>query len=443
MSKTSAKLGRELTPKQIKVLYVCPFAHYSGHPPWAAIHEPEALAQAGVRVTLLTSYGIIDNTEVKVPHVTVISRSGGIFLLQRLINFFFTRWALFRWPIMLLANFLALVLAIRLKRKLKYDIIHLRDGDPFLFLPLVLSLPFRGQNWVVSLMGGNLFYIPPPLLKTLRKDLRLFVYSVALKVLNSKLWRQLYRRSLARNNFLFLTQSEAVKRDYDSYLEGVFSGNVIHLPLGFGGTIRSVSKEEARRHLGLPQGKPLFLSFGASHPGKDLEVVFRALKNVPDVFLVQAGKYAFSVGANPAKLAQDYAMQDKVIIRNDYIPEQEKPYYFFAADAVILSYTRQFLSTVSLLWEACHFGTPVIASDNGQLGELVKTFRPGLLFTAQDVASLRKAITRFLGLKPEEIEVFKNNCQKFCQEFSLEKWAQRCLEIYEGVLSSKEQGDYS
>jgi len=432
-----------LTKKRIKVLYVCPFAHYSGHPPWAAIHEPEALAQAGAEVTLLTSYGIIDETKVKVPHVIVLPRSRFPYLLQRLVNLFFTRWALLRWAIMLLANFLTLVLAIRLKRKLKYDIIHLRDGDPFLFLPLLLSLPLRGYNWVVSLMGGNLFYTHPPLFKTLRKDLRQFVYTVALKVLNSKLWRQLYRRSLARNNFLFLTQSEAVKRDYELYLEGVFSGKVVCLILGHSRMTKGVSKEKARRHLGLPQDKPLFLSFGASHPGKDLGVVFRALKNVPDVFLVQAGKYAFSVGQDPTKLAQSYAMQDKVIIRDYYIPEQEKLYYFFAADAVILSYTKKFLSTVSLLWDACNFGTPVIASDNGQLGELVQTFKTGLLFKAQDVASLRKAITRFLSLKTGERKVFKNNCQKFSDEFSIDKWAQGCLEIYEGMLSSKEQGDYS
>jgi glycosyltransferase involved in cell wall biosynthesis len=432
-----------LTPKRIKVLYVCPFAHYSGHPPWAAIHEPEALARAGAEVNLLTFYGIIDGTEVKVPHVTVIPRTKGLLPVQRLINLFFTRWTLFRWPIMVIENIWTLAIAIRLKRKLNYDIIHLRDGDPFLFIPLVLSLPFRGHNWVISLMGGSFFNTSLSLFTTLRKSLWLFIYTIALKVLNSKLWRQLYRRSLARNHFLFLTQSEAVKRDYDSYLQGVFSGSVTHLPLGFGSSIRPVSKEKARRHLRLPRSKLLLLSFGVPHPGKDLDTVFSALKDTPDVFLVQGGKHGFSVGANPVRLARDYAVLDRVIIRDYYISEKEKPYYFFAADAVILSYTRQFLSTVSLLWEACQFGTPVIASDNGQLGELVKTFRPGLLFKAQDTASLRKAITQFLRLKPREIRVFKNNCQEFCEEFSLGKWAQRCLGLYEGLLNNKEQRDYS
>lgn len=338
---------------------------------------------------------------------------------------------------MFLEDFLTLARAIGLKRKLKYDIIHLRDGEPFLFIPFLLSLPCRGYNWVISLMGGNLFYTPPPLSTTLRKNLSLFVYTLALKVINSNLWRYVYRRSLARNHFLFLTQSEAIKRDYDSYLQGVFSGKIICLMLGQNTVNRIISKIEARQRLGLPQGKLLLLSFGACHPGKDVEVVFRAIKDVPDVVLVQGGKHTFSVGPSPAKLAKDYAMEDRVIIKDYYIPEEEKPDYFFAADAVILSYTRQFLSTVSLLWDACHFGTPVIASDKGQLGDLIEAFPTGLPFTAQDANSLRQAIIRFINLKPEAIEIFKNNCQRFCDEFSIEKWAQRCLGLYEGLLSNK------
>jgi len=127
-------------------------------------------------------------------------------------------------------------------------------------------------------------------------------------------------------------------------------------------------------------------------------------------------------------------MQDKTIIRESYIPEEEKPYYFFAADAIILSYTRQFLSATSLLWQACRFGTPVIASDNGQLKELVEAFQPGLLFTAQDADSLRQAIIHFINLDPEEIQALKDNCHRFSHEFSMEKWARTCLEIYEGLL---------
>jgi glycosyltransferase involved in cell wall biosynthesis len=257
-------------------------------------------------------------------------------------------------------------------------------------------------------------------------------------MVNSSLWKPVYRRSLARNNFLFITQNESMKQSFGSYVQGVLSGKVVCLPLGVDEADKVISKEEARKYLGLPQDKPMFLSLGFLHAGKDLETVFRALKDVPNAFLIHGGDQGFRLHLpNSATLAQRYTMVGRVIIRDYYIPEGEKPYYFFAADATILSYTKQFLSTTSLLWEACRFGTPVIASDNGQLKELVKAFQPGLLFTAQDADSLRETILRFLSLKPEEIQVFKDNCRRFANEFSLEKWAQRCLEIYDKLLANK------
>ena len=56
--------------KRIKVLYVCPFAHYEGHFPWASIYETRALKQAGIDVELLTFCGVRDKTEVEVPQAT-------------------------------------------------------------------------------------------------------------------------------------------------------------------------------------------------------------------------------------------------------------------------------------------------------------------------------------------------------------------------------------
>jgi len=422
------KVRKKLTRKRIRVLYVCPFAHYPGHPPWAAVYETQALARAGAEVELLTFCGVIGKAEVKVPQLTVrpyIKLAIPLYYLASLLR----KWRLTRRLSMSVEAFLTLAVTVRLKRKLNCDIIHLRDGDTFLFLVHLFNLPLHGYNWVVSLISRNLI-THLPLLTALRKDFRLFLYTIFLRIVNSGLWKPVYRRSLARNHFLFLTQDESTKRNFELYAQGIFSGKVFCLPLGVDKVEKIISKEEARRYLGLPQDKSVFLSFGFLHAGKDLETVFRALKEVPDAFLIRAGDPGFNPGLNSANLTHRYGILDRIIIKDCYIPEEEKPYYFFAADAIILSYTKQFGSTVSLLWEACRFGTPVIASNNSQLRQLVEAFQLGLLFTVQDADSLRKAIMRFTNLKPEEIERLKENCLRFTSEFSLEKWAQRCLEIY-------------
>jgi glycosyltransferase involved in cell wall biosynthesis len=422
-----------LPRKRIKVLYACPFAHYSGHPPSVTIHETAALARAGVDVTLLTFYGIIDKTKVKVPHIRVLKQMR--VKTQLLLNRFLTRPALLRWPIMVLENFWTVAVAIRLKRKLNYDIILLRDGDPFLFVPFLLSLPLRNYNWAVFLNGG--IVLPkPPIGTSLFKNWRMFVYTLVLKAINSKLWKPIYRKSMARNHFIFPIPSNSISQIYSSYMQGIFSGRTICMESAVGSMVKAIPKQDARRRLGLPQDKPLFLSFGVPHPAKDVETVFRALNDIPDVFLIQAGMAAYSVGQNPTKLAGKYDMRDKVIIRDHYIPEEEKPYYFHAADAVILSYTKQLASATGLLWEACLYA-PVIASDNGEQGEIVRAFQLGLLFKAQDVDSLREAVIRFISLKTEEIESMKENCRKFSEQFSIDKMAENLLEVFASMLENK------
>jgi glycosyltransferase involved in cell wall biosynthesis len=425
--------------KRLKVLYVCPFAHYTGHFSWAAIHETQALVQAGIDVKLLTFCGVTDEAEVKVPQLIARSHTKLGAPIYHLANFF-RRWGSTLWFSMFLETLLTLAVAVRLKQKLGYDIIHLRDGEPFLFLPHLLSLRRRDYYWIISVTGSNLVALAtqPSLFSALRKSFRLFLYTIYIRILTTDLWRPVYRRSLAKNHFIFLVQNETTKQGFESYARGVLSGRVFYLSLGVNEIDEVISKEDARRYFGLPQDQPVFLSFGFLHAGKDVETIFRALKDIPDAFLLHGGDEG--TVAEPlklAKLATRYAMQDRTTIRDCYIPEEEKPYYFFAADAVILSYIRQFLSTTSLLWQACRFGTPVIASDNGQLGEMVETYNVGLLFKAQDADSLARAIVRFTTLKPGELKLLKNNCGRFAHEFSLENWAQKCLEIYDKLLANR------
>jgi glycosyltransferase involved in cell wall biosynthesis len=423
--------------KQLKVLYVCPFAHYTGHFPWEAAHETLALAKAGVDVNLLTFCGVTDEAEVKVPQLTALSQSRLGATIYSLANFF-RKWAITRWLCMFLETYLTLSVAIRLKRKPGYNIIHLRDGEPFLFLPHLLNLGQRDYKWVISMTGSNLVTLManPSLLSAFRESFRLFLYTIYIRFLTGNLWRPVYRKSLSKNRFLFLTQNKAMQRNFESYMDGLLEGKVLCLSLGVNGSGRVISREESRRHFGLPLDKPVFLSFGFLHGGKDMETIFKALKDIPDAFLLHGGDQMFKMHLlDSADLAHIYNMEGRAIINTYYIPEEEKPYYFLAADAIILSYTRQFLGTASLLWQACRFGTPVIASDNGQLKVLVKRFQSGLLFRAQDADSLHEVIVRFLKLRPTEIRSLKRNCLKFADEFSMDKWAQNCLEIYDKILS--------
>lgn len=430
MLKASTRLEKaRLSPRQIKVLYVCPFAHYTGHFPWAAVHETQALAQAGVEVELLTFCGVRDDAQVKVLQTLVrqcIKLSLPLYHLANVLR----KWKTTQRLSMFLETWLTLSVATRLKKSKQFDILHLRDGEPFPFLVHLFGCTTRGYKWFVSLTGTNLIQYPP-LREVLRRHLGLFVYIVLLKAVNSSLWKPAYRRSLARNRFVFSVQNELMKERFEAFVDGVLAGKVVYLPLGADEVEREISKGEARQYLGIQTDGVVLLSFGACHVGKDLETVFRALKDIPGVVLLQGGDDSvLGARANLAALARKYDMTDRVVIRNYYIPEEDKPYYFFAADATVLSYNRDFASTTSLLWQACRFTTPVIASDNEQLKELIEEFHLGLLFKAQDADSLARTIERFISLEPRKIKEFKNNCRRFYGEFSIESWADKCIESY-------------
>jgi glycosyltransferase involved in cell wall biosynthesis len=430
------KVNKMVAGKRLKVLYVCPFAHYTGHFSWAAIHETRALADADVKVTLLTFCGVAENSTVQVPQLIVRDHTMlgiPIYYLANILR----RWKGVGFISMFFESLLTLTVAIRLKRKQGFDIIQLRDNEPVLFLPHLLSFGVKGYSWVVSMTGTNFINAQVPM-RAVRKNVRLLLYAMYVRFINANFWKPVYRRSLAKNRFIFLTQNETIKKMAESYLGGVLAGRVLSLPLGVNEIDMIIPKEEAREYFGLPQAKPVLLSFGFVHAGKDVETIFSAMKNIPDTFLLHGGDEGIvAESSKMMNLAKRYDMQGRAVIKNSYIPEDEKPYYFFAADAIILSYTKQFLSTTSLLWQACRFGTPVIASDNGQLKDLVEEFGTGLVFRAEDADSLREAILRFIKLKPAGIKTIQDNCHKFTREFSLKNWAQKCIEIYNQLLATE------
>jgi len=412
----------------MKVLYVCPFAHYSGHHPHVSVVEPKYLQRAGVDVTLLTFNGIMNNPEIGVPQIKVKNDGYGALAIRMRSR------TLPRWVMMFCETVATLRYAINLYRKDNYDVIHLRDGEPFIFLSHLLSIPYNNINWFVSLTSAIIF---TPKLKLNDWLNRPFVclYSLALNiVVNCSLWNILYRKSMKKNKHIYTPQNTVATRAYRKYLGGIFNGNVECIELGIGNSIKLPSKKESRERLGVPQKGFVLLSFGAPNAGKDMTTMFKAVSETGD-FLLHGGTHTFSLGSNPEELAKQYNMEDRTQIDNYYIPEEEKPYYFGAADAIILSYTKAFASTSSMMWEAARYQLPVISSNANSLGGDVKYYGLGLLFEAENSGSLVGKINEYKKLPKEKIAEFKNNCKKFVKEHSDEKWSEKCIKVYERLIN--------
>ena len=392
-----------------KVLYVCPLAHLAGHPPWASMNEPKALADIGLDVTLLTFCGIRKGCEALVPETHVIKKD----YLDTL-----RKYLLLQWVVRIFECGFTLLKAAWLSRH--YDIIHLRDGEPFPFIPHLLSVFFR-RKWLVSLTGG-IFTVTDSTKTTGRKGLLPLYRLLFNTVINGPQWRLIYVLGHKYSKFRYITQDSQTASHYNH----MFKDKIHVVPMG-SELKQLMSRVEARKRLGLPLDKTVLLLFGVPHSGKDNEVVFRALKDLPNTTLICAGASYLSVGQSSAYLAKKYDLGSKAKIYDFFIPESEKSMFFGASDWAILSYTKAFSSTSSMLWESCAYQLPVISSDANILSELVRKYDVGLLFEAEDSESLKEIIIQAARVDRTEL---KANCKKFVQEHSLEKWANRCKEIY-------------
>lgn len=416
----------------MKVLYVCPFAHYSGHHPFVTVTETRKLQEMGMDVTLLTFCGVLDNAEMKIRHIQVLPL-GKHPILDSLLKKM-RRPTLPRWVIMFIETALVLVRAIQVKRRENYDIIHLRDGEPFIFLPFLVSLLFRNFKWAISLTAAIVF---KPKLKMSDFIHRPFVcmYSTALYfVVNNRVWKLLYAINLKRNKWVFMPQNENATKAYKEYLGGVFKNNVVCVELGVDPNGILIDKKLAREQLGVPQDEFVALSFGAPHSGKAMDTIFDAISRCPDVYLVHGGTHTFSLGSNPIELTHKYNLDGRTKLFNRYIPEQEHSLFFSAVDVLILSYTKAFASTSSTVWESSKYRLPVISSNANTLGANVKNYGLGLLFEAENAESLAEAIGIYRQLSSSEIDMMKENCGKFVAEYSDTKWAEKCIAVYKRLL---------
>jgi glycosyltransferase involved in cell wall biosynthesis len=191
----------------------------------------------------------------------------------------------------------------------------------------------------------------------------------------------------------FITMSEKVMNDLRQFEKNKPAQQVLH-PLydNFGDPI---SKEEARKKLGIDIHDKIILFFGFIRKYKGLDILLEAMPLVnPTIKLLVAGE--FYEDAKPyQEQIKRLGIQDNLILRTDFIPDSEVKYYLCAADAVIQPYRSATQSGVTPL--AYHFEKPMVVTNVGSLPTLVPHEKVGLVCEPEP-ASLAAAITRYFEL---------------------------------------------
>jgi D-inositol-3-phosphate glycosyltransferase len=175
------------------------------------------------------------------------------------------------------------------------------------------------------------------------------------------------------------------------------------IPFGINNAVpnTSLSAAEARRHLGIRDGEKTILFFGNIAPYKGLEFLtaafHRFLSDRRELRLIIAGwpKNCENYWRPIREAIQQYAQEGRIILKAEYIPDEETEVYFKAADVLVLPYRYIYQSGVLFLGYS--FGLPVLAADVGTLKEEIMEGKTGFVFRPEDPVDLARAIERYFA----------------------------------------------
>jgi glycosyltransferase involved in cell wall biosynthesis len=135
------------------------------------------------------------------------------------------------------------------------------------------------------------------------------------------------------------------------------------------------------------------LFFGIVRPYKGLDVLLRALAQAPaEVTLTVAGEF-WADTTEMDNLIAGLGLRDRVTLRSGYVPADEIPALFGAADALVMPYREATASQNALL--AFSHGVPVITTTAGALAEPVRDGVDGLTCAPGDTEDLVRVLKEF------------------------------------------------
>ena len=178
-----------------------------------------------------------------------------------------------------------------------------------------------------------------------------------------------------------------------------------------------------------PTGRTL-LFFGLIRDYKGLDVLVRALAEVPDARLVVAGDPLDPVEPIQA-LSRELGVADRIEWRLGYLPESEVERLMREATLAVFPY-RGGESASGALATALGHGRPAVVSD--VLGELVSEHGAGAVVPREDPAALAEAIGKLLN-DPAELEQAFRGTEAARRALSWDAIAEAHERLYSDLLA--------
>jgi glycosyltransferase involved in cell wall biosynthesis len=184
---------------------------------------------------------------------------------------------------------------------------------------------------------------------------------------------------------------------------GVKDSRVTVIPFGINNSVPNtrLTLVEARERLGIATGEKTILFFGMIRPYKGIEYLIAAFRRI----LARGEDYRLIIVGQPVNCERYWTairndihrgiQSGRILLKPDYIPDDETEVYFKAADVAVLPY--RYICQSGVLFLAHSFGLPVLAADVGSLKDDIVEGKTGFVFRPEDPVDLARAIERYFA----------------------------------------------
>ena len=221
----------------------------------------------------------------------------------------------------------------------------------------------------------------------------------------------------------FVYMSEQVHGELNAYTQApaIFSPHPMFENFG-----KAVPRDEACKKIGINPAENYTLFFGLIRDYKGLDLLLEAwAKWLPEGRkLLIAGEF-YASREKYIALIERLRLQDRVVLHDRFIADDDVKYYFSAADCLVLPYRTATQSGVTQI--AYNFSVPMIVTRVGGLPEIVPNGRVGLV-CEPTTESITTAIERLYS--DNTLDLFADNFPEERKRFSWEEMCAKLLEVY-------------
>lgn len=193
----------------------------------------------------------------------------------------------------------------------------------------------------------------------------------------------------------------------------------------------NITREYARKTLGLSDHAPVLLAIGGTRYDKGIDILLNALKKVnKPFFLLIAGR---ELDFNKNYIEENIGpYKDKVKMLMRYLSDEEFYMCINAADIIVLPYRKTFTGASGPLAEGVWQKKTIIGPNHGSLGSLIKDNHLGATFKSEDADDLAKVINEQLDNKHQ----WNEKAESYRLTLSTDKFALDHKNLYQTLINT-------